>query len=192
VSEFSSTPVSELLVKWQAGDAKALEALVPLVYNELRRLAHHHLKAERPDHTLQTTELVHDAYIRLTRQDGLHCENRAHFLAISARLMRQILVAYARSRRAAKRDGGYKVTLESAESLLKERTVDLLALRRCFERSRPARSSAVPHRGVALLRRPHSRRDGAGIEHFSDHGKATLGHGPNLASPSHEWQVSGK
>jgi len=128
VSQRSSESVSELLVKWQGGDADALEALLPLVYNELRRLAHHHLKGERPDHTLQTTELVHEAYIRLTRQDGLHCENRAHFLAIAARLMRQILVDYARRRRAAKHDGGYKVTLEGAESLLKQRTVDLLAL----------------------------------------------------------------
>jgi RNA polymerase sigma factor (TIGR02999 family) len=128
VSELSSQPISALLSKWQAGDEEAFRALVPVVYKELRRLAHHYLRHERPDHTLQTTELVHEAYIRLTRQDGLHCENRAHFLAISARLMRQILVEYARSRRAAKRDGGYKVTLQSAESLLKELTVDLLAL----------------------------------------------------------------
>ncbi len=128
MSELSSQPVSELLAKWQAGDQEAFRALVPLVYNELRRLAHRYLRKERPDHTLQSTALVHEAYLRLTRQEAVHFENRAHFFAISAQLMRQILVEYARRRRAAKRDGGYKVTLEGAESGLKRQSVDLIAL----------------------------------------------------------------
>jgi RNA polymerase sigma factor (TIGR02999 family) len=128
VSELSSQPVSELLAKWQAGDEEAFRALVPQLYKELRRLAHHYLQKERPDHTLQATALVHEAYLRLTRQGPIHFENRAHFLAVSAQLMRQILVEHARRRRAAKRDGGYKVTLEGAESLLKEPAVDLMAL----------------------------------------------------------------
>jgi RNA polymerase sigma factor (TIGR02999 family) len=127
VSQLSSKDVSELLANWQAGDEEALRALIPLVYGELRRLAHHYLKSERPDHTLQTTELVHEAYLRLNRQDGFHCENRAHLLAISAQLMRQILVEYARRRSAAKRDGGYKVALNGVEPLPKD-TVDLMAL----------------------------------------------------------------
>jgi RNA polymerase sigma factor (TIGR02999 family) len=128
MSQLSSEPVSELLEKLQAGDEEASSALVPLVYHELRRLAHHYLRNERPDHTLQSTDLVHEAYLRLTRQKPAHLESRAHFLAFSAQLMRQILVDYARGRRAAKRDGGYKVTLDGAESLLKEQTVDLTAL----------------------------------------------------------------
>jgi len=84
VSEVSSQPVSKLLAKWQAGDQEAFHTLVPLVYNELRRLAHWHLRNERPDHTLQSTALVHEAYLRLTRQEPARFENRAHFLAVSA------------------------------------------------------------------------------------------------------------
>jgi RNA polymerase sigma factor (TIGR02999 family) len=128
VSELSSESISALLAKWHAGDEEAIRGLVAQLYRELRRLAHHYLQKERPDHTLQATALVHEAYLRLARQGPVHFENRAHFLAVSAQLMRQILVEYARRRRAAKRDGGYKVTLEGAESLLKEPTVDLTAL----------------------------------------------------------------
>jgi RNA polymerase sigma factor (TIGR02999 family) len=128
VSELSPVPVTELLAKWQAGDEEAFRALVPQLYKELRRLARYHLQRERPDHTLQATALVHEAYLRLTRQGPVHLENRAHFLAVSAQPMRQILVEHARRRRAAKRDGGHKVTLEGAESLQEEPAVDLMAL----------------------------------------------------------------
>ena len=120
--------VTALLGKWRAGDEHALEALVPLVYNELRRLAHRYLRHERPDHTLQSTALVHEAYLRLLNQGTHEFENRAHFFAISAQLMRQILVEYARSRKAAKRDGGHTVTLHESMSLLKTRSLDLVAL----------------------------------------------------------------
>ena len=128
MSRLSSKPVSELLAKWEAGDGEALRALVPLIYNELRRLAHHYLRSERPDHTLQSTALVHEAYLRLVKQEPAHFENRAHFFAVSAQLMRQILVEWARRRGAAKHDGGYKLTLEDAQSLLKGHGVDLAAL----------------------------------------------------------------
>ena len=124
----SSQPVSILLAKWRAGDEEAFRALVPVVYNELRRLAHNYMRKERPDHTLDSTALVHEAYLRLARQERADFENRAHFFAVSAQLMRQILVEYARRRGAAKRDGGHKVTLDGAEKLLKERSVDLTAL----------------------------------------------------------------
>jgi len=120
--------VSALLAKWQAGDAEALEALVPLVYNELRRLAHRYLQKERPDHILQSTALVHEAYLRLMKQSGKKFENRAHFFAICAQLMRQILVEYARNRRAAKRDGGQTLTLDDTIALVKSKSVDLIAL----------------------------------------------------------------
>jgi RNA polymerase sigma factor (TIGR02999 family) len=123
-----SQPISELLAQWQAGDEEAFRTLVPLLYKELRRLAHYHLQRERPDHTLQSTALVHEAYLRLIRQEPVHFENRAHFLAVSAQLMRQILVEHARRRAAAKRDGGYRVTLDGAELSLQQRTLDLTDL----------------------------------------------------------------
>jgi len=120
--------VSALLAKWQAGDADAFEAVAPLVYNELRRLAHRYLQKERPDHILQSTALVHEAYLRLMKKSGKKFENRAHFFAICAQLMRQILVEYARNRRAAKRNGGQTLTLNDNMALVKSKSVDLIAL----------------------------------------------------------------
>jgi len=128
VSQSSPKFVTALLAKWRAGDEQALEALVPLVYNELRRLAHRYLRHERPDHTLQSTALVHEAYLRLLKQGTHEFENRAHFFAISAQLMRQILVEYARRRKAAKHDAGHILTLHDSMSLLRTRSVDLVAL----------------------------------------------------------------
>jgi RNA polymerase sigma factor (TIGR02999 family) len=101
----SSNPITALLVRWREGDRKALDALVPLVYSELRRLAHYYLQHERSDHTLQSTALVHEAYMRLAGQDPPQWQNRAHFFGIAAHVMRQILVEYARGRGAAKRGG---------------------------------------------------------------------------------------
>ena len=121
-------PVSAVLARWQAGDSDALQALVPLVYSELRRLAHRYLQKERPDHILQCTALVHEAYLRLMKQSGKKFENRAHFFAICAQLTRQILVEYARNRRAAKRDGGQTLTLNDDIALVKSKSVDLIAL----------------------------------------------------------------
>jgi RNA polymerase sigma factor (TIGR02999 family) len=92
--------VTELLAKWRAGDQDALGTLVPLVYNELRKAAHRYLRHERPDHTLQSTAIVHEAYLRMQKQGAQEFENRAHFFAIAAQLMRQILVEYARHRKA--------------------------------------------------------------------------------------------
>ena len=101
--------------------------MVPLVYRELRRQAHRYLRQERPGQTLQTTALVHEAYLRLNDQGPTHYENRAHFFAISAHLMRQILVEEARKKQTLKRNGGYKLTLEDAAGVVK-RGVDLIAL----------------------------------------------------------------
>ena len=126
--ESSSQPVSALLAKWQAGDEEALRCLLPIVYNELRRLAHRYLQRERPGHTLQSTALVHEAYLRLMKQEGLAFESRAHFFGICAQLMRQILVEHARSQRAAKRDFGRRLTLDDAANAARIRSVDLIAL----------------------------------------------------------------
>lgn len=128
VPEPLSQPVSALLVKWRAGDQEALQALIPLVYQELRRIAQYHLKQERPDHTLQSTALVHEAYLRLVKQAPAEVENRAHFLAVASRLMRQILVDHARGHRAAKRGGGLKLELQDAMAEQKAQNVDLIAL----------------------------------------------------------------
>lgn len=120
-------PVSQLLERWQAGDSQALDALVPYVYPDLRRLAHRYLRKERPGHTLQSTALVHEAYLRLTKQEKMRFENRAHFFAVLARMMRQILVDYARNKRAAKRDA-IKLTLDEAIAAGPLREVSLVAL----------------------------------------------------------------
>jgi RNA polymerase sigma factor (TIGR02999 family) len=125
----SSSPnlVTGLLAQWRSGDVGALEALVPLVYNELRRIADRYLRHERPDHTLQSAALVHEAYLRLLKQDTHEFENRAHFFAISARLMRQILVEQARRRKAAKRYAGYTVIVDDGFSAGKSNSLDLVA-----------------------------------------------------------------
>src|SRR5262250_1324215 len=126
--ELPAQPVSELLAKWRAGDEESLRRLVPLVYGELRRIAHCHFRNERPDHTLQTTALVHEAYLCLVKQHPMDFQNREHFLAVSANLMRQILVQYARRRNAAKRNARNKVPLDSAMTLYSKQPVDLVAL----------------------------------------------------------------
>ena len=122
-----SGQVTELLHHWRQGDKKALVALVPLVYQELRRLAHYHLRSERPDHSLQSTALVHEAYLRLVGGQTTP-QNRAHFIAVASRLMRQILVDYARERGAAKRDGGCRITLDHVAALPVDGDAELLAL----------------------------------------------------------------
>jgi RNA polymerase sigma factor (TIGR02999 family) len=127
VSQLPPKTVSELLANWPAGDNDALRAAVPLVYDELRRVAHHYLRNERPGHTLQSTALVHEAYLRLEKQGASLIQNREHLLAICAQLMRQILVDYARSRHAARRDGGFRLTLDDALAF-KTRSVDMVAL----------------------------------------------------------------
>jgi RNA polymerase sigma factor (TIGR02999 family) len=128
VNQPPSYPVSELLVRWKAGDQAALESLIPLVYKELREIARQHLRRERTDHTLQSAALVHEAYMRLVDQRPFETENRAHFLAVASRLMRQILVDYARSHGAAKRGAGLTVELDPALELPQEPSTDVVAM----------------------------------------------------------------
>jgi RNA polymerase sigma factor (TIGR02999 family) len=125
----STNEVTELLLAWSNGEKSALERLAPLVYEELHRLAHHYMSRERPDHTLQTSALVNEAYLRLVDQRRVQCQNRAHFFAISAQLMRQILINHAQSRRCLKRGrGARKVSLDEAIIVSEERGEDVLAL----------------------------------------------------------------
>jgi RNA polymerase sigma factor (TIGR02999 family) len=120
--------VTALLLEWRQGDKGALDRLVPLVYEELRRVARAHLKAER-GHSLQTTALVHEAYFRLVDLDRMTINSRTHFFAVTARLMRQILVDHARKRLAGKRGGGLTiVSLDDVSPAAKTTAVDVLAL----------------------------------------------------------------
>jgi RNA polymerase sigma factor (TIGR02999 family) len=128
VDQNRSQIIGELLAKWRAGDQEALQALVPLVYKDLRAMAHGYLKRERPGHTLQTTALVHEAYLRLVGRRPFDAENRAHFVGIAARLMRQILVDYARNRGAAKRGADHRVELDTAVEMPRMPNTDVVAL----------------------------------------------------------------
>lgn len=124
----SSNQVTGLLIRWSEGDAAAREELIPLVYNELQRQARRYIAGQRPGHTLQSTALVHEAYLRLVDCDSVQWQNRAQFFALAAMLMRQVLVDHARARNAAKRDGGIRLTLQDALSLSKKRSLDLITL----------------------------------------------------------------
>jgi RNA polymerase sigma factor (TIGR02999 family) len=129
VHSHSSVQVTQLLSRWSAGDLSAREALIPLVYDELRRLARHFLAQQRPGHTLQSTALVHEAYVRLVGHDSVHFENRAHFFAVAAQLMRRILVDHARKHNAAKRGGkNATLVLDDAVATPTRQAVDLAAL----------------------------------------------------------------
>jgi RNA polymerase sigma factor (TIGR02999 family) len=128
-SRSSGPSVTDLLAQWRAGDERALETLIPLVYGELRSLAHYYLRQEAPGHTLQSTALVHEAYVRLAGHEPPNLQNRSHFFGVAARLMREILVDCARSQRAAKRGGGTAlITLEELDNLAAREDVDLLRL----------------------------------------------------------------
>jgi len=130
----SQQRVTELLVQWSHGDDAALAALTPLVYEELRRVAHHHLSGQRRDYTLQTTALVNEAYLRLADQTNPRWQNRAHFFAFAARAMRQILCSYARSQQAQKRGGGaLKIDLDEAALVSPEESKEIVDLHEALE-----------------------------------------------------------
>jgi RNA polymerase sigma-70 factor (ECF subfamily) len=127
--------VTGLLLDWSNGDREAYDKLVPLVYEELHRLAHRYMRREHPGHTLQTTALVGEAYLRLVEQKGVRWQNRAHFFAISAELMRRILVDHARTQARAKRGGGARaLPLDEALLVSEERSTDLVALDEALKR----------------------------------------------------------
>jgi RNA polymerase sigma factor (TIGR02999 family) len=125
----SSTRIDKLLADWGQGNEEAREALIPVVYNELRRQARRHLRGERPDHTLESAALVNEAYLRLVRQGVPQWQNRAHFFGVAAQLMRHILVDHARNRIAAKRGGGApRLALNEELAPAQQPGMDLVAL----------------------------------------------------------------
>lgn len=126
---------TQLLVKWRRGDKSALDEMTPLLYEELRRLARRLLASERPDHTLQPTALVHEAYLRLIDQRQVDWRNRAHFLGVAATMMRRILINYATARQAAKREGyTAAISLDDALGIFTNPQVDLLDLDHSLDR----------------------------------------------------------
>ncbi len=131
----SANEVTKLLLDWGNGDKAALDKLFPAVYQELRRLARNYMRRERAEHTLQTSALVNEAYLRLVDYKQVRWQNRAHFYAVAAQAMRRILVDYARAHRAAKRGaGGQKVSLDEAAIISEERAEELLALDNALSR----------------------------------------------------------
>src|SRR5262247_4563738 len=130
----SPKEITRLLVAWSDGDQSALAELTPLVYEELRRLAHHYMRGERAGHTLQTTALVNEAYLRLAGIDGLQWRDRAHFFAMAATLMRRVLVDHARQRGRDKRGAGVSVTSLDEHAIAATPAVDVVALDEALER----------------------------------------------------------
>jgi len=125
----SSSDITELLINWCDGEKAALDKLIPLVERELHRIAHNYMRRENPDHTLQTTALVNETYLRLIDQKRVRWQNRSHFFAIAAKIMRRILLNYARDRVRDKRGGGaIHVSISDVDAVIEQRAVDLIAL----------------------------------------------------------------
>lgn len=125
----ATSSVTQLLVDWQQGDQSALKKLMPLIYDELRRMAHRYVQHERNGHTLQTTALVNEAYVRLAGQEKPEWQNRSHFFAVTAQVMRHILIDHARRRRYLKHGGQFQqVSMEEAELMSDARAAELIAL----------------------------------------------------------------
>ena len=121
--------VTQLLVDWRQGDQSALKKLTPLIYDELRRIAHRYVQHERSGHTLQTTALINEAYVRLAGQETPEWQNRSHFFAVTAQVMRHILIDHARRRRCLKHGGQFQqVSIEEASLMSEERAAELIAL----------------------------------------------------------------
>jgi RNA polymerase sigma factor (TIGR02999 family) len=132
---YSPSEITDLLVCWGDGDRAALERLLPLVERELHRLAHAYMRREHLDHTLQTTALINETFLRLIDQSRVRWQNRAHFYGIAAQLMRRVLLNHARDKKRDKRGGGaWKVSLSEADAMSDERSVELLALDEALQR----------------------------------------------------------
>jgi len=175
----SSAPITHLLARWSDGDRNAREELIPLVYDELRRLARSFLARRCSDHTLQSTALVHEAYLRLVGHTSVSFENRTHFFAVAA-LMRRILVDHARKHNAARR-GGKNLTLVLDEALAVPAgsEIDFAALVHSI-----LWLSSIPGRPTSskgVFRRPLDQRNLEGPRSFAGYGKARVDHGAHVA-----------
>ncbi len=127
--------LTALLLAWNDGDENSLEKVMPLVERELRRLAHNYMRRENPNHTLQTTALINEAFIELNKQHSVNWQNRSHFFALAATIMRRVLLNHARERMAEKRGGNFQhVSLENAAPLTPEKSIELIALDQALER----------------------------------------------------------
>jgi RNA polymerase sigma factor (TIGR02999 family) len=155
--------ISRLLAEWALPDGAARDEVVALVYDELRRIAHRYLKGERPGHTLQTTALVNEAYLRIVELDRMQWKDRAHFFAMAATLMRRILVDYARQRGRGKRGAGVQVLSLDGHDVAAAGGVDIEALDRALERLAALDAQQARRRSpVVAMRGP-----GAEIQHFA-------------------------
>ena len=173
---FLSSRVTDLLTRWSQGDDAALAELTPLVYEELRRLAHHFMEGQRPDHTLQTTALVNEAYLRLADQTNPSWQNRAHFFAVAARAMRQIVVDYARSQRSQKRGGGaLKVELDEAAIVSSGAITGNRRSTRGAGKTGHTRLKKGSGSRVEIFRRAQLRRDGRSAQDLARNGQTRLG-----------------
>ena len=171
----TSQPVSELLAQWRTGDEGSLRRLVPLVYDELRRLAHYQLRRGRPDHTLQTTALVHEAYLCLAKQEPTDVENRAHFFAVCAPLTRQM----------------YTLRRDDAVVLAESRSVDLVALDDALNGLAKLDLQQSRIVEAAILCWPFDRGDFSRPGHLTGHREATLDDRKSLARPrNHKGRAS--
>ena len=174
--------VTRLLLDLSGGRTSAADELLPLVYAELRNMAARILRSERPDHTLQPTALVHEAYLRLVDQRVDTWQNKAHFLGIAAQAMRRILIDHARRRRAAKR-GGAPVTLDDDMAAVTGPSLDLLELDAALQRLATLDQRQGAGRGTPVLRWPRHRRDSGCARHRPGDGEARLDPGAGLAAP---------
>lgn len=174
--------VTGLLQAWGGGDAAALDQLVPIVYEELRRQARRYLRREDAGHTLQTTALVHEAYLRLVDQRQAHWQSRAQFFGVAAQAMRRILVDYARRHQAAKR-GGSAIQVPFEEGAVAEAgsDVDLVALDDALTRLAALDTQQASGGGAALLHGARDRGGGGGAGHLASDREARVGDGPSLA-----------
>ena len=135
MSAHTSSQITNLLIDWSNGDQAALEKLVPMVERELHRLAHNYMRRENPNHTLQTTALMNEAYLKLVDQKKTHWQNRAHFFGIAAQIMRRILLNYARDQHRKKRGGkAVQISLSDVSVVYLERAAELIALDEALER----------------------------------------------------------
>ncbi|WP_265468720.1 ECF-type sigma factor [Arenimonas daejeonensis] len=176
-----SGDVTALLLAWRGGDTGARDRLAAVVYPELRLLADRQFRGERAQHTLQPTALVNEAWMRLSGLDRIDWQDRAHFVRMAARLMREILVDHARRRDAAKRDGGQRVTLTGLEVAAEDTGLDVMSLDAALARLEAPGPGQGAGGRAALFRRADHRGNRRGHGQFAGHGEAPLAGGPHLA-----------